>query len=107
MMSQTNKEILQCLIPKVVLPKKGKLNEEEKQEESDKEFKRLKRKHSAVESNINQLECNGLNRCPDKGLQGFKRYTALGVLSYNLHRLGNLLLEAERKKEKKIKKAAA
>ena len=105
--SQANKEILQYLIPKVVLPKKGKLNEEEKQEESDKEFKRLKRKHSAVESNINQLEHNGLNRCPDKGLQGFKRYTALGVLSYNLHRLGNLLLEAERKKEKKTKKAAA
>ncbi|HEX9974255.1 MAG TPA: ISNCY family transposase, partial [bacterium] len=46
---------------------------------------------------INCLEHHGLNRCPDKGLDGFRRYTALGVLAYNLHKLGNILLAQDRK----------
>lgn len=101
--SQPNREALEQMIPLVVMPKKGKRNQEEQERESQKEFKKLKRKHSAVESNINQLESNGLNRCPDKGLRAFKRYAALGVLSYNFHRLGSVLIQAERKKAKRRK----
>jgi hypothetical protein len=56
----------------------------------------LRRQHVAVESDINALEHHGLNRCPDRSLTHFKRYTALGILSLNLHRLGNVLLEADR-----------
>jgi transposase, IS5 family len=82
-----------------ILPKKGKHNKEDKARESDPEFKKLRRRHSAVESNINMLEHHGLNRCMDKGLAGFKRYAGLSVLAYNLHILGNALLEAERKEE--------
>jgi IS5 family transposase len=107
--SKENKEKVRELIPEalLVMPKRGKLSQAEKEEEGTKAYKKAKRKHSAVESNINQLESNGLNRCPDKGMGGFKRYAALGVLSYNLHRLGKLLLEAERKKQtKKLQKAA-
>ncbi|MFT5188161.1 MAG: IS5 family transposase, partial [Verrucomicrobiales bacterium] len=39
------------------------------------------------------LEQHGLDRCPDKGLHGYKRYAGLGVLAYNLHRIGKGLLE--------------
>ncbi len=54
--------------------------------------------HSAVESDINALEVHGLDKCPDEGLIGFKRYVALAVLGSNLHRLGKLLQEQDRKK---------
>lgn len=82
-----------------VLPKRGRHNKEDKERESNPEFKKMKHRHSAVESNINMLEHHGLNRCMDKGLQNFKRYVGLSVLAYNLHIMGNALIEAERKKE--------
>ena len=75
----------------VIMPKRGRKTAAEEEEEGQEAYKVLRRAHSAVESNINQLEHHGVNRCPDKGLKGFKRYVALGVLSYNLHRLGKLL----------------
>ena len=53
------------------------------EEESGKTFKKLRHKHSAVESDINRLEHHGLDRCPDKGLKAFRRYCALGVLAAN------------------------
>lgn len=76
----------------VIMPKKGKKNEAEKVEESAADFKLARRKHSAVESNINALEQHGLDRCPDRSIAHFKRYVALGVLSYNITLLGKLLL---------------
>jgi transposase, IS5 family len=105
--SKDNYNILTGKIKEVVMPKKGKLNKEELERESKKEFKRILNEHSGVESNINSLEHHGLNRCPDRGIKHFRNYSALGVLSYNLHLLGNILLEADRKREKKrIAKAA-
>lgn len=83
-------------VGKLVMPKKGRLDKQEGERESSKEFKRLRYQHAGVESDINALEHHGLNRCPDRGLNHFKRYTALGILSLNLHRLGNVLLEADR-----------
>ena len=84
-----------------VLPKKGKLNKEEKERESTKSFKQLRKAHSAVESNINMLEHHGLNRCMDKGLGGYKRNVGLSVLAYNLHIIGNHLKDQEKQKEQK------
>jgi IS5 family transposase len=106
-----SKDNLQTLqqsgIDEVIMPKKGKLNKEEKQRERAKEFKKLRYAHSAIESNINMLEHHGLNRCVDKGLHGYKRYTGLSVLAYNLHILGNCLIEQEKQKEnKRLKKQA-
>lgn len=97
--SKEHKELLALAIPRLVMPKKGKLNAHEKEQESEKGFKKLRNLHSAVESNINQLEHNGLDRCPDKGLNNYKRYVSLGILSYNLHRLGKILLTAQAAKE--------
>ena len=95
-------------VEKLILPKRGKRNKQEQEEENSKEFKQLKNKHSRVESDINRLEHNGLNTCPDKGFSNFKRYASLGVLSYNLHNLGRILIKLELKeKEKQRKKQAA
>ena len=103
--SKANLEILQqANIEQVILPKKGKLNKEEKQKESTKRFKQLRYAHSAIESNINMLEHHGLNRCADRGLHGYKRYVGLSVLAYNLHILGNCLIEQEKQKEEKRQK---
>ncbi len=97
---------LQDLIPVVVMPKKGRRNQAEDERETSKQFKSLKRRHAAVESNINALEHHGLNRCPDKGLSGFKRYVGMGVLAYNLHRIGRALLEKQRQAAEPPAKAA-
>ena len=103
-----NYETLSELVPDLILPKKGKLNSDEYEREHCKTFIALRKQHSAVESAINCLEHHGLNRCPDRGLSHFKKYAALGILACNLHKIGNLLQEKERKKSKNkpLRKAA-
>lgn len=105
--SKENFEKLDKIVPILVLPKKGKRNIKENQREGQKKFKQLRKQHSAVESNINMLEQHGLNRCPDKGIKHFKNYTALGIVAYNLHRLGNLLRKEKIKELEKAKRKAA
>lgn len=105
--SPENQKELKELVERVVLPRKGKLSEKSKADESDPEFKRLRRKHSAVESGINALEVHGLDTCPDHGLIGFERYVALAVLGRNIHRLGAVLEEQEARKRPHINKIAA
>jgi len=91
-----NKEILQLEVHKVVIPKLGRRNKTEEQEEHSTSFKKLKNKHSAIESNINELEHRGLDRCPDRGYAHFKKYTGLGVSAYNLKKIGRQILKLER-----------
>jgi hypothetical protein len=98
--SPDNCKTLCELVPELVMPKKGRLNQQEYEREHSKTFITLRRQHSVVESAINCLEHHGLNRCPDKGLPHFKKYAALGILACNLHKLGNILQEKERKKSK-------
>jgi len=106
--SKENYNSLTNIIEKPVLPKKGRLNKEEKERESEKEFIRLRKQHPSVESAINGLNHSGLDRCPDSGIHGFKRYVGLGVLARNLQTLGNMILEkeAKRKRRKKARKSA-
>lgn len=94
--SPSNLVSLEAFLDLAVLPKKGKLSAEDKKREYHPEFVRAKRKHSAVESDINALEVHGLDKCPDEGLVGFKRYVALAVLGSNLHRMGKLLQKQDR-----------
>lgn len=91
-----NKELLKEHVEKVIMPRKGKCNKEEHAEEGQRYFKLLRNKHSAVESNINELECRGLDRCPDRGYLNFKRYIGLAVGAYNLRRIGQKLIEIQR-----------
>jgi hypothetical protein len=104
--SKENKAILEMYIDHLVMSKKGKLNMAEKEHESQPKFKKTRHQHSAVESNINELEHRGLDRCPDRGYAHFKRYVALGVCAYNLHKIGAELLRIEREKEMELKQAA-
>lgn len=105
--SKVNKELASLYIDQVIQPKKGKKNSAETQEEKDPKFKKLKFRHSAIESNINELEHNGLNRCPDRGRKSFGRYVGLGILSYNLHRIGNELVARQQQAEEAVRKKAA
>ncbi len=99
------KNTLSKEVGKVIMPKRGKKSEKQKEEESEECFVKLRKEHSAVESNINQLEHNGLDRCPDQGIEGFKKYVGLGVLAYNLHHLGKLLIKQRQQAEiKKMKR---
>ncbi len=105
--SKENKELLQLEIETVVLPKKGKCNKKELEEESQAELKKIRNKHSAVESNINKLTYIELNKYHNKGEAHFDRYLILAVIAYNLHKTGNQILinrkEQERKQQEKAK----
>ena len=103
--SKDNKSILQLEVPSVIMPKLGNRNKQEMEEEKSHSFKRLKNKHSAIESNINELEHRGLDRCPDRGLLHYTRYISLGVCAYNLKKIGHRILEEKREQLKKDKHA--
>jgi hypothetical protein len=94
--SPDNLAKLELFLDKPILPKKGKLCADDKKRESHPEFEKARRKHSAVESDINALESTGLDKCPDKGIESFKRYVSLAVLATNLKRLGKILLDRDR-----------
>lgn len=99
--TKENKELAGLFIENLIMPKKGKLNKTEREEEQKPAFKKLRGKHNAIESNINELESKGLDKCPDKGYRNFKRYIMLGVCAYNLHRIGAELLRQEKQDLKK------
>ena len=102
--TKENKELLSLYINNLIMPKKGKLNQSEKEEEHEPLFKKYRNKHSAVESNINELGFRGLDRCPDRGYKHFKTYIALGICAYNLHRIG-AELQSQAKEKQKLRKA--
>jgi hypothetical protein len=91
-----NKALLLTAVKTPVLPKKGKCNTKERQEQQKAIFKKLRNKHSAIESNINELEHRGLDRCPDRGYNNFKRYIGLAVCAYNLRKIGVELIRQTR-----------
>lgn len=93
--SPGNQTELKQRLENVILPKKGRLSEADKARESAPEFVRLRRQHSAVESAINALGVHGLDKCPDHGIDGFKRYVALAIVARNIQRLGAVLREQE------------
>jgi hypothetical protein len=99
--SPDNQTALAGVVDLAVLPRKGRLSEAAKARESEPAFVRLRRQHAAVESAINALEHHGLDRCPDHGIDGFKRYAALAVLARNVQRLGAVLKEQEEMKAKR------
>ncbi len=100
--NKDNKEILELVVNQVIMPKKGKPNKKEKEEESSKTFKKYRNKHSAIESNINELEHRGADRCPDRGWDHFKRYVSLSICAYNLKKIGRQLLTQQREQSTKL-----
>ena len=104
--SPDNLSELSAFLDRAVLPKKGRLSSADKEREHHLAFRRARRKHSAVESDINCLEVHGLDKCRDSGLPSFKRYVALAVVGTNLQRLGKLLIERDRDKPPFLCRAA-
>ena len=104
-----NKQLLQMEVPQVIMPKLGKRNKQEEEEEHSRSFKKLKNKHSTIESNINELEHRGLDRCPDRSLRNYTRYIGLGVCAYNLKKIGAEILKQQRiaSKQEQSNKTAA
>jgi len=106
--NKDNRDLLQLSVPIVVMPKLGKRNQQEECLEKSANFKRLKNKHSTIESNINELEYRGLDRCPDRGYNNYMRYIGLGVCAFNLKKIGKVILNKKREeiKQKQLSKAA-
>ncbi len=104
--SPENQEKLKLLLDQVILPRKGRLSSAAKQIEHSEDFIAARHKHAAVESAINALENHGLDRCPDHGIVGFKRYVGLAVLSRNLQLIGAKLQSRAVKKIQQRKRAA-
>lgn len=104
--SSVNWDLLAPEVECLVMPKKGKCNKMEAEREGGDNFKALRRKHSAVESNINELEHRGLDRCPDRGAEAFERYVGLAVCSYNLRRIGAHLMREEKERQRELNKAS-
>lgn len=105
--SPGNKKQLAKILDRVTLPKKGKLSLKDKEIEYCDEFIRSRHQHSAVESAINALENHSLDRCPDRGIDGFKRYVALAVLARNIQVLGTKVQQKKLKKLKRRQRLAA
>ena len=97
-----NLEDLSERVSLAVLPRKGKCSAEDKARENARDFIQTRKWHSGIESAIHGLVAgNGMDVCRDKGLIGYRRYTAMAVLGRNLNTLGNILLEKERKKQQR------
>jgi hypothetical protein len=90
-----NQTALSTLLSHPVLPRKGKLSKAARAIEEADEFRAARCAHAAVESAINALEVHGLDRCPDHGLEGFKRYVALAMVGRNIQILGAMLRKQE------------
>jgi hypothetical protein len=97
--SPANQIALKAQLELVALPRKGRLSKPAQDEEQTAAFVKARRAHSAVESAINALEVHGLDVCPDHGIDGFKRYVALAVLARNIHRVGEILWQQDKKRE--------
>jgi hypothetical protein len=92
---KNQQELSECL-DLLALPRKGKLSKQAQAIESSEGFRQARRKHSGVESCINALEHHGLDRCLDRGIEGFKRYVALSIVARNIQIIGAILQKRAR-----------
>ena len=102
--SPENQEKLKEILDEVGMKRKGKRTQKAKEEESTEVFKKAQHKHSAVESAINALEVHGLDKCKDHGIDGFKCYVALSIVTRNIHRIGDILHKRLQKQLARISK---
>jgi transposase, IS5 family len=96
--SPANQTDLAQQLDQVMLPQKGKPSKARQAIERTEEFTRARRAHSAVESAIHALEVHGLDKCLDHGIEGFKRYVALAIVTRNIRRIGDILWQQDVKR---------
>jgi len=96
-----NLDDLKEIVSLACLPRKGRPRGKALEEESRVNFRRARRRHSGIESAIHGLVAGcGLDRCRDRGEEGYEHYVALAVSGRNLHMLGRLVLERKRRRRK-------
>ena len=94
--SKENQRELANLLEHPCLPKPGRVQAAEQEEQATVEFRRSRQRHPGIESAIGALQSgNGLSRCRDHSSVGYDRYVGLGVLGRNLFVLGKQLLRRE------------
>jgi transposase, IS5 family len=76
-------------VKRVVLPKPGHESETRRQYERQRWFWRGRRFHAGVEGRISVIKCKyGLDRCRNRGQDGFERWIGWGVIVNNLTAMG-------------------
>lgn len=94
--SKENQELLNEVLQYTVMPTKGKPSKKTMEKEQEERFLAARRKHSGIESAINGLEVHGLDVCPDRGIDAFKRYVGLAVVARNIQQIGTILQRKEK-----------
>ena len=91
--SEENEQQLSEIVDDPCLPPRHRNQYADRMANSSVEFRRLRQRHSGVESAIGALQRgNGLKRCRDHSELGMERYIGLAILGRNLHVLGKLLI---------------
>ena len=76
-------------VKRIVLPKPGRKSETRRQHERQRWFWRGRRFHAGVEGRISVIKRkHGLNRCRNRGQDGFESWIGWGVIANNLTALG-------------------
>jgi len=81
--SPGNQENLKSRLECVVLPKKGRPSQADKERVNEPEYIELHKQHSVVESAINALGVHGLDKCRDHGIPGLSCPAKTGPLQKN------------------------
>ena len=105
--SPSNRKALDDLLELNALPKKGGKSAAEREREAEPAFAAARRKHSGVESTINNLEHRGQDKVRLRGADGFELAVGLSVAAPDIHRLGLNLREAERKRMRRRRRKCA
>jgi IS5 family transposase len=80
-------------IKRVVLPKPGKKSEKRRQHEKQPWFRRARKWHAGVEGRISVLKRSyNLDRCLNRGQDGFHRWVGWGVIAHNLNKIGSTVV---------------
>ena len=104
--SKNNQKELADILDAVAMRSKGKQSKKAKLLQDSESFKNAGHRHSAVESCINALEVHGLDKCYDHGIEGFKCYTSLAIVSRNIHIIGDMLHKKSKAKKNHLNSLA-
>ena len=87
--SDNERKAQQRGVQRIVLPKPGRRSEARLKHERQTWFKRGRKWHNCVEGRISVLKrCYELNRCRDRGEDGFEKRVGWGVIVANLKTIG-------------------
>ncbi len=76
-------------VKRIILPKPGRKSERRRQHERQRWFWRGRRFHAGVEGRISVIKRkHGLDRCRNRGPDGFERWVGWGVIANNLTAMG-------------------